>query len=437
MYHLINQMLIYISISVITALMIDLIVIEGRSKILTLFMVIFGAFTGWCSYIIFVFFTGGLEMFTIWYSLPIILISVTSIYVLIKFADIKIMFRNPHWKIGKYSTIASIVLLFIFLGSFVVLAFVPEVAITGQTVLDTSNDFLNVDGVIHNYKSIPYNTARIAASDITYSGSDTFISIDSYKSYVNFPRIRENPEEDQYLNFEVSFTTTTNGGDWEKPFVKIWIFHDVNNNGIPDGGDSNVDPWCYKFPINTAGGIRNNIMWDASSNTASRQINILTIKGETTILPIVNAFISQEKNDKGLTVSNTPEGYNVPQDMMSWSKTSSDDVILVESVTSYISVPAGSSLPSIRGKFYCHEGPGHYGIIYQAFDCRYHDPFDNDAVPLAQKIDLFEVVEHDQPDQPDVIIESASWITGIFLFGLLGGGSYAVIKVGKKVLIKK
>ena len=143
MEFLIDQLIIYVSLAVITAILIDIFVIEGRNIVLMIFMAIFGAFTGWVSYMIFTFITGGLEQWTIWYSLPIILTSLVSIVVLLKFADIKVMFRKPRWKLGPYTTFGAMAILFVLLGSFVILAFIP-VNISGVSVSETQT--LNISG---------------------------------------------------------------------------------------------------------------------------------------------------------------------------------------------------------------------------------------------------------------------------------------------------
>jgi len=95
--YILDQMFIYIALAIITAIIIDFIVIEGRNDILMGFMVILGAFTGWISFILFAFMTGGIGRFGLWMTLPIILTGLVSIVVLLKFADVKVMFRRPRW----------------------------------------------------------------------------------------------------------------------------------------------------------------------------------------------------------------------------------------------------------------------------------------------------------------------------------------------------
>lgn len=433
MNYLIDQMFVYILLAIIVAALIDIIVIEGRNDALMLFMIILGGFTGWISYILVVFITGGLARFDIWMmTLPIILTSLVSIYVLLKYANVKVMFRRPRWKVGKYSSFIALLVLVFMLGSFAVLAVYP----IDLEKTNPENVTYKVDGrfVARSTIKISSDLARVAIKDITSSAIP--ITIKTARSYVNFPRISENPEEGQYLNFQVYFTVSSGSPDWTKPYCKIWIFKDENNNGQPDSSDTFVSPLNYKFPTNTAGKFRNNIAWE--SNVALYQVNLINIGGTWTPLPCFYGDISVWKNDAGQTVQNTPEKYTIPNiDMMSWEKSGSG-FTLKESLTGY-SVREPGEYIVVAGKMYCPDGSaGHYGIVYQAFDARYTEPYDAGETPLAQKIDLFEILEEPNgPNGPDIDITTSSWVTGLILGSLVAVGSVATWIKGPKMLLKK
>jgi len=436
MSYLIDQMIIYILLAVIVAVLIDIIVVEGRNDAVMIYMVILGAFTGWISFMIFVFATGGLAQFDIWAILPIILPTLVSIWVLIKFADVKVMFRRPRWKVGKYTSLVATLVLVVMLGSFAVLTIIP-IDVGGTSIRETQTYDISGRLVTGNQR-ISSSVAKIASKDIQSSS----ILIDAHVSCVHFPVISENPEEEQYYNFEVTFSTSSSGGDWSKPFIKIWFFADVDGSGGLNSGDAYISDYYYKFPTTVAGKLRCNLMW--SGGSPFNQLNILNFDGTLGALPMIYSDISQWKDDNGQTFYNTPENYVSPNDMLSWDYNDASNVVtLKESITSWTEITAGSSMPAIRGKIYFPvDSAGEYGVVYQAFDAGITpDPYDPGITPLAQKVDMFTV---DPPGgnggngggYPDVTITTSSWVTGLALGGLTLLGSIVAIIKGPKLLLK-
>lgn len=467
MEYLILQLLSYILTPILVALIIDFIVVEGRNDLITAFMILLGAFFGWISFNIFLWTQGGLGVNMIFLFIPVILVIFSSFFILMKLANIKIMFTKPRWKINKLGTFGAYGFLFLLVFVIVVFTFAPTFMAKEISVSSDFSIMGEFDG--HDFKkptnlNIPTSTIRASSS---VSPSSNFINIESHRSYVKFPfTISANPQEDGYYNFEATFSVGSGGGDWTMPFVKIFIFKDNDNNGVLSSGDTYFSDLDWKFPT---GGSSSpwlcNILYDGNFNGAGYEFNLIYIDGELTAMPIFRATLSNNNyNDGGKTVSNTPEGYNVPYDMTTWIYDSNANTVSCkDGFNGFPSVSKGTSAPSITGKVFCRGGTaGNYGIVYQAFDARYHEIWDNSAVPLGQKIDLFTIIDEDDPDHycgdgvcdsdetasscpddcgsdpdpPVVTIVTTNWVSGVALLSGLSLFGYAVVKSGFKYLKK-
>jgi hypothetical protein len=351
MEFVLEQILMCALLGAITAALWDIIILEERNEPLMLVMILLGATVGWFTGLLFVFMTGGLNLSIFWMILPLITVSLVSILFLYRSAVHGSMFTRARWRVGSgLAGILSVVVILL-LAAVLVFSVVPISSVTSSTI--ESFSISGTAGV--SEFELPSKDIRVLNTNIAPS----FLSVDVERSSVRFPRISENPDEGDYLNFQATFTVQSSGGTWKQPYIKIFVFKDPNGNGQYDSGETTWGTSKMKFPTN-AGYWRGNIAWENSH--AVKMINSLKFSGVQTILPIFH--ISEPsiwKDDTGQIVSNTPEGFNVPTD-------------------------------TIPGKIYCPDGyAGTHALVVQAFDFRYTDPWDAGETPLTQKIMTFTV----------------------------------------------
>ena len=389
MEFVLEQIVMCALLGAITAALWDIIIIEERNEPLMLVMILLGATVGWFTGLLFVFMTGGLNLNIFWMIMPAITVSLVSILFLYRSAVHGSMFTQARWRVGRgLAGILSIVVILL-LAAFLVFSVVPIGDITSPATKSYS-----ASGTAGVYEfDLSSKDIRILNTNLAPS----FVSVDIERSSVRFPRISENPAQGDYLNFNAIFNVQSGGGDWEQPYVKIFVFKDPNGNGQYDSGETTWGTSKMKFPMYSGGVWRGNIAWKQGSSQASHMVNSLNFGDGQTILPIFRATgISQWKDDNGQTVSNTPEGFNVQKDMMSWEW---DDINNFYQGKEHVTTWAGigtSILPQtgsiIPGKIYCPVGyAGTHGLVIQAFDDRYTDPYKAGETPLAQKIMTFTV----------------------------------------------
>jgi len=460
---LLENLLICALIGVITSVIMCYIINEGKNDIMLLFMVLFGATFGWIVGMVFVFTTGGLELSLPWFILPTITTAFGSAVMLYVFRDIGAIFKMPGWIVGRATSAVSVVIIALLIISIVILA-MPSYASSYNTQVFSVDDASVPSGMI----TLSASQSRKLTS-VTPTGVIP-ITLDVARSSVEFPRIAESPEENQYLEFQLTFNVGSGGGEWEQPYIQMCVFHDANGNGQPEEGDPVWQDVHYKGPT-ASGKWRGNCAYE--NGVPKSEMFTVFIGSDMLILPIFHAnSIESWKTDSSYTFPNTPEKYTPPNDMISW-ELSGSAVTLKEQVTSFASISAGSSV-TFKGKIYCFAGSaGAHGLLVRAYDARFTNPYTPYEDPLAEHVMTFTIkgegVTDDKdgdgvPDNvdncpdtfnpgqedsdgdgigdacegvngvPDVDITSTSWVTVALLgIGTIGGAG-AIISKGPKLL---
>ena len=424
---LLEQMLACALLGLITAGTVSLVVNEGRSNVVTLFMLLFGATFGWIIGMVFIFLTGGLELTIPWLALPVITTVFASTLMLYKFRDIGAIYARPGWQVNRLSAILSVVIIFVLVSSLVVLALPQGYASSYNTQVFSARDMSREEGTIVLSTSQANRFASVTPTGIVP------ITFDTAKSSVGFPRIAENPGEGDYLEFQLTFNVGSGGGNWEQPYIGMFVFDDGNGNGHFDPGEDDI--WSdlhYKGPTES-GKWRANCVYDEPGNPIA-EFFVASVDGDILLVPIFHAnSITVWKVDNDYIFPNTPENYMPPNDMISWWIPGTN-LVLKEQVTAFASVSAGSSV-TFKGKIYCPSGSaGDHGLLVRAFDARYTDPYTPNEGPLAEHEMTF-TVGGESPDDPPIIeVTSTSWVTvALLVIGTVGGAG-VVISQGPKLL---
>lgn len=469
---LLEHMLACALIGLITSGIITFIVDDKKSNVVMFFMLLFGATFGWIIGMVFIFLTGGLELSIPWLALPVVTTLFASIIMLYKFRNIGIIFLyRPRWQVSRISAILSVVVLFALVGSLVILA-LPQ----GY-------------GTSYNTQVFSIRGANLESGEITLSTSQANkfnavtptglipITFDTAKSSVSFPRIAENPKQGDYLEFQLTFSIGSGGGNWEQPYIGMLVFEDSNGNSQFDAGEKKWNDKNYKGPTVPCKW-RGNFLYKTDGSPVQEFFTAATDEG-TLLAPIFHADkITGWKGDDDYSFPNTPENYDPPIDGISW-EISGGTLTLKEDVTTFASVSSGSSV-TFQGKIYCPDGSaGSHGLLVRAFDARFTDPYTPNEDPLAEHVMSFYVdsgngpvcgngicetgethenCPEDCPDSgpvcgngvceegenaqncpqdcgyPEVNIGSTSWVTVALLGVGTIGGAAVIIRRGSKLL---
>lgn len=449
---LLEHMLACALIGLITAGIISLIVGEGKNAIAMFFMLLFGATFGWITGMVFIYATGGLELSIPWLILPFITTAFASTIMLYKFKNIGAIFTRPAVKADRIATIFSVVIFFALIGSLVIMALPQGYASSYNTQAFSAKnmDYENTVTTLSSTQASHLNT-------ITPTGLVP-ITFDIAKSSVSGLRIAETPNEAQYLEFQLTFSVGSGGGNWEQPYIGMCVVQDTNGNGEPDAGETIWNDGYYKGPTQS-GKWRANCMYDTSGDPVI-EIFVASVGSDILLMPIFHAnTITSWKTDSSHTFPNTPQGYTPPNDMISWEVSSSGALTLKEEITAFASVSAGSSV-TFKGKIYCPDGStGTHLLLVRAFDLRYTNPFVPNEDPLDEHIMTFAIGSGNGPvcgngvcepgetaescpedcgdgngGYPDVDVTSESWVAVAVLgLGTIGGAA-VVINRGPKLL---
>lgn len=397
---LVEEMFVMALIGAITGAIISLIVEEGKYPIHILFLALLGATTGWIGGIIWVYLTGGLSLTLTSLVIPVILTAFASMIALSILKD-KNLLPKPSHDVKPIAIVASIAVIIILAFS----ATLPYLPIEGQQTQPTTS-------LPTSISTTPQTLQPLTISDMSSLQPQTtmanLLDISITKSAVEFPSIAENPQPGQYLKFEVSFTVSTS--DWPKPKIKILVVKDEDNNGAISTGDKLWPSDLYKYPLDAdswrihvahhSDGTAQAIYWDTATGEA---------------LWAYHATLTQPPsfNEEGQTLTNTPEGFVCPNDMISISQNG----LLLDGIGNYISIPKGSTV-TITGKIYAPDNESYIGqhiISVVAADDYYG--------PLATKTLTFTI---QMPPPPDINILIVTVTIG--LVGMLGVAAIYVPK---------
>lgn len=388
---LLEQLLACALVGLITSGILTFIVDDRKSNVVMFFMLLFGATFGWIIGMVFIFLTGGLELTIPWLALPVVTTVFASMIMLYMFRRIGIIFlHRPRWQVSRISAILSVVVLFALVGSLVILA-LPQ----GYSSSYNTQTF-SVRNTDYESGSITLSSSQANRFNAVTPTGIIRVSLDDVKSSVGFPRIAENPEQGDYLEFQLTFSVGSGGGNWEQPYIGMCVFEDPNGNGQPDSGEEIWNDLHYKGPT-ASGKWRANCLYDTAGATVA-VIYVASVGGELLLLPMFHAnTITSWKTDSSYTFPNTPQSYTPPNDMLSWEISSDGDLTLKEDVSAFASVSAGSSV-TFKGKIFCPDGSaGSHGLLVRAFDYRYTNPFAPNEDPLDEHVMSFYVESGNGP----------------------------------------
>lgn len=436
---------------VTTSVIMWLIVNEGKNDVMLLFLTLFGATFGWISGMVFIFATGGLEMSLPWFILPAIAVALGDMIVLYAFRNVGAIFRLPGWIVGRVTSTISVVIVAVLILSIFLLA-VPSYG----TSINTQTYSVR-DARIGGTMTLSSSQARAfnAVSTMAYVP----ITFDTAKSSVSFPRIAENPDEGQYLEFELTFSVSSAKppSNWEQPYIGMCVFKDDDADGSLDAGEEIWDDLNYKGPTLLDCWWRSNCVY-TTAGTPAYEMFTLSVGGDFLLAPMFHASsVSLWKADTSYTFPNTPQQYVPPRDGVSWEESPSGALTLKEQVGGYRTISAGSSA-TFKGKIYCPTGyAGTHGLLVRAFDARYTGPYTPNEDPLAEHVMTFTVGSGNGPvcgdgvceppetaetcpedcangGYPEVDISSTSWVTVAILGLATIGGAGAIIAKGPKLI---
>lgn len=352
-----EEVMLFGLLGALTSLTIGFVVTEGKniSVSIAALLVFQGGFTGWIAGVIWVYVTGGLEITLFSLVMPIFISGFFAILLLGK-AQVSIQRANP-----KTSNIA-VVMLFV-LALVVAWSSVP-VAYDGD-----------------------FNTQTFSVGPLDWSSSETVIEetfeptmpvslsipmeIDNVGSSTDIGVMSETPLLNSYYDFKVTFRPKA---DWQQPYVKIGIYEDTNKDGIINDGDILWSDTQYKIGIDQTSNWRVNCLWE----NGMPKYNVHSSDGG--LLPVFHAkSISPSVDETGKYFLNTPEGYKIQKDMMTW-----DEQGLKDTPLEYASIKSGEQ-STITGRIYCSpDSIGNHIILVETYDARTGDPF-SDVQPLQEK----------------------------------------------------
>jgi hypothetical protein len=372
---LFEELVVFCLYGLVTSLAFDLLITEGKYLKFTMFMLVAGAFFGCISGLTWIYLTGGLGLDILALVFTIIVTSFFSLMILL-YLPSRLTGHVTHTS-KSTAMISSVVLI----GLCVLLA-LTSIPPAGISAMNTEQYV--AEDLEWNPNCPACNV--LDANDVAlYSGTPTNaipMTMNYGKSSIDSFKMMEDPHEGGYMDFEVGMSIE---GTWAKPYLKIAVFSDKDNDGALSVGDVMWADTSYKMITDSSDEKwRSNCIWQDEEPVSSAFVT------ENMILPIFHAnSISVWKDETNIAFTNTPESYMPPYDMLSWERTDSK-ITLKESVLSFEGISDTST--NVRGRLYCDNAPvGSNFILVQSFDATTSDPYEEGVAPIQSKLIPFQV----------------------------------------------
>lgn len=371
---LIEEVVAFGIFGMLTSAMMGLVITEGKRPMLTLFLLLEGMFVGWISGVIWVYLTGGLEVSAVALIIPVFISAFFSLLTIVYMP--KNFWNRERFK--KVSPIATVLSVLVLVGA-IFMVFYSTLPTAYASVYSTETFFM---------EDVEWQPDAIIMRDThieLFSATPTYslpIQIETAKSSIQAFRMMEEPEEGGYMDFQV--TMGVDEGIWSKPYIKIVVFEDKDEDETLSAGDILWADTNYKI-VTAVGNWRANCVWENGQPVAS------AFATETAILPIFHADTMTEwMDEEGQRFQNTPETFIPTHDMFSWEQTD-NKIESKEQVISYASITEGEAT-SIRGRLYCHGASiGKHCILIRAYDAIITDPSEEEVDPIASKVIPFNI----------------------------------------------
>lgn len=261
------------------------------------------------------------------------------------------------------------------------------------------------------------------------------LNIKVWHTDVDLPfKLQENPNEGDYLNFKITFSVPSDSpSDWSKGWFYIYIWGDLDSDGVADDDDIVMWDEYMKIPTNSNPiKVRCCCFYDANNQPTVAEYWIELQNGNY-LMPIdlsTPVQPSEYKDDSKYSFANTPEGYTPPWDMYSFKVDENGYIWQMENLSCFNPVKKGQTL-TVYGKFYCPIGMTNatkdWYLRILCFDAQY-----SDVEPIAVHDEHFEV--GGGAGGPPVVNVAVDFWVETAILGIVGLICIAIIKVGRKII---
>jgi len=352
----------------VTGIVASFVLSDRENPIFTLICGLFGGAVGTWFSVLWIFLTGGTTFNTIMVFAVILTTLVLLLLLLSYLRDvIRHVVTTPHAGIIAFSILIAT-------SFFLMFSMIP---VYGSTPNDTSLSKTSFYSPSFASTTVTSNLASELTSINTCAKCSSLpVDIDMHHASLNFPWFTSNPSVGDYLEFEITFSVGSGGGNWNKPYVKIAVIYDKDGSGTINSGDVIWSSSLFKTVTNS-GNWRSQLAY--ANDNPYVQISVASTSEGVVFMPIFHVSkLTTWKNDNGMKFSaNTPEGYTSPHDQMSWLLSSDNKITLKEEISSFASVAKGRTT-TLKGKLYCHSNVKGKNIIWVgAYDLDYQkNPFE-------------------------------------------------------------
>ena len=369
----------------VAGILASLVLVNRENPMFTLICGLLGADVGLWFAVVWIFLTGGTDFSPIMIFGAVV---TTIIVLLLVLSKIKTFLHSVVLTSHRLSGITAFAIL-VGVAVLLMLSSIPLYSSTANTTVLSGTQYSPRFAISYE---VPHSLATEFSTANTCGVCGAVpMDISVQRASLNFPFFTADPSIGNYLGFDVTFNVGTSGGDWTAPYVKVAVFHDVDNSGTITDGDEVWGAGVEKV-VTTSCQWRSQLLYE--NNQPRSQIGAIGTSNGVLLMPIFHAnSLTQWKNDNGVHfASNTPEGYTSPHDQMSWELVEST-IYLKEDVSNFAVIPKGGS-STIKGELYCHQDFAGQNILWVgAYDLNYQaDPFEiGMGTPLSVKTQLFTI----------------------------------------------